>query len=146
MVYAVLLKTDLISEEIYNEHLDNLFMKKPDDRLLLDLETCFGNTDKAIQIIFDNIHEEQSFDYNCFRKILFEKLETIYNEECTDNIENTKKFFEKTYRIWLWLPLKIKYEQPFFTLCYADDIVKLPAEGDTSEIEITCRKMFDFYK
>ena len=47
LAYAILLYEDIVTEEEYQERLDALFLERPDDRTLLDLE-CETDIQEAV--------------------------------------------------------------------------------------------------
>jgi hypothetical protein len=121
----------------YGEYIDELFMKMPDNVLLLDLEWHSSDIQKTISEI-RNICYGKAINYDVFGQFLILKLKNIYFE----NRMNIQDFGTKAYAIWNQLPDEISKIEPFFTLCYADDPLSYGDEKQTRDIY---EKMFCFY-
>lgn len=136
--YAILLYVGSASDVEYKESLDAHFLKHPDNDLLLEFEWRTSEIEGAIKIIFDYCLEN-NVDYDTFGCFLIGKLEEIYYQ----NHMNIQYFGSKMYSIWSVLPSEIKNQEPFWTLCYADDPLSWGDEKQTRELY---QKMFQYYK
>lgn len=135
--YAFILSVGLVSDGDYKEYLDGQFMKDPENALLLELEWSTSDIPGTIKVIFDYCLEND-VDYDTFGRFLMIKLEEIYDQE---NIE-IQFFSSKMYSIWEMLPYEMQNEEPFLTLCHADDSMSWGDEGQTRELY---QKMFQYY-
>lgn len=137
--YAVLLCNDIIiTEEVYQKRLNELFTENPDHEMLLDLE---WETDiqKAMIYIKTHIdHQDLSLRHDVFGRILMEKVQEYYNR-CAD----IGTFAGKMYALWKDLPGNIQDQEPFWTLSYADDPLSW---GDEEQTRRIYEEMFDHYK
>ncbi|NFS12535.1 hypothetical protein FDE77_15025 [Clostridium botulinum] len=106
LLYSILLYVGLMSDAEYKEYLDALFLKNPDNDLLLELEWKTSDIEGTIKIIFYYCLEN-NVDYGVFGYFLI---------------------------IWRVLPSEIEDKEPFFTLCYADDPLSWGDEDQTREI------------
>ena len=138
LVYALLLDVGLVSCSEYSEYLDALFIKMPDNDLLLELEWCSSDMQKTVSTIRYNCYE-YDVDYDAFGRFLFLKLEEIYRQNKMD----IKNFGEKTYKIWLSFPEAIHCTEPFWTLNFSGDSLSWGDEKRTRELY---EKTFRFYK
>lgn len=136
--YAILLYVELMADVEYKEYLDALFLKNPDNDLLLELEWRTSDIEGTIKIIFDYCLEN-NVDYDIFGCFLISKLEELYYKDDMD----IQSFGSKMYSIWRVLPAEIEDKEPFWTLCYADDPLSWGDEGQTRELY---QKMFQYYK
>lgn len=137
LVYALLLDIGITSDSEYSEYLDALFMKMPDNYLLLELEWHFSDIQKSISIIRNHCNE-RCIDYDVFGRFLFLKLEQLYFQNRMD----IQTFGAKSYAIWQQLPPAIDQTEPFWTLSYADDPLSWGDEKQTRELY---EKAFGFY-
>ncbi|EES50203.1 hypothetical protein NE172_14735 [Clostridium botulinum] len=138
LLYSILLYVGLMSDAEYKEYLDALFLKNPDNDLLLELEWKTSDIEGTIKIIFYYCLEN-NVDYGVFGYFLISKLEELYYQDDMD----IQSFGSKLYSIWRVLPSEIEDKEPFFTLCYADDPLSWGDEDQTREIY---QKMFQYYK
>ncbi len=114
LALALLLNEGIVSKAEYEHTLDNLFLKSPEDSMLLYLETA---ADIETSIFYINAHiEYPAFDYDKFECILMKRLQKYYIS-CAD----INDFAAKMYSLWQHLPDKIKHEEPFLALNYAGD-------------------------
>ena len=114
LVYAILLYQNIITEEMYQKRLNELFLKDIENEIFLKLE---WETDINKAIIYIRTHiNYQNINYEEFGKSLMKVLKKYY--ECCTSIE---QFSEKMYLLWESLPERLQNEQPFFTLSYADE-------------------------
>ena len=127
----------LSEKEYYCTELDRLFMLSPKDNLLFELEDLGGDCGAALARIFPLV--ERSLNVDKFGKELFAALETIYNE----NKLTLEGFGRHCNMMWNWLPSELCYEEPFVTLCYANDPLSWGDEEQTRKIY---QKAFDHYK
>ena len=138
LVYALLLDVGIISKLEYGKFLDALFLEKPEDDLLLELEWNFSDIQKSISAIYYHFYD-CSIDYDAFGRFLFSKLEEIYYENRMD----IQTFGAKSYAIWKHLPDTIHQQEPFWTLCYADDPLSWSDEKQTRKLY---ENAFHYYK
>lgn len=112
---------------MYSNTLDKLFIENPEDENYLSLE---GMAPKEAVLHTIAIMHRNTFDTGYFGKILMESLRQIY-----ENIR-LETFAKKMYSLWNKLPGFVDKEEPFFTLCYADDCLSY---GD----EYQCRQLYE---
>ena len=137
LAYAFLYCEDIIvTEDLYQKRLDELFLKNLDNEMLLDLE---WETDikKAVTYIKTHVNY-QDINREAFGMALMEKLKEYY-----DNCEDIKEFAGRMYGLWESLPGNIQNEEPFWTLSYADDPLSW---GDEKQTRLIYEKMLDYYK
>lgn len=129
----------LSDKDDYAAELDCLFLKNPEDDLLLELEGL-GDDRAAAWARLGWLAERSNI--NLFGKELFAALEKSYNE----NKISLAEFGERCYDLWCALPYHpYQYEhiEPFCTLTYADDPLSWGDEKQTRELY---QAAFDFYK
>ena len=136
LAYAILLCQNIITEEMYQKKLNELFLKDIENEIFLKLE-WETDINKAIIYIRTRINY-QNINYEEFGKSLMKVLKKYY--ECCTSIE---QFSEKMYLLWESLPGRLQNEQPFFTLSYADDPLSW---GDEEQARSIYEHMFDYYK
>jgi hypothetical protein len=134
---ASLLRVGLMSDREYNEILDTLFIKMPENDLLLELEFVSSDMNKTISIILYYCGEH-NVDYTVFGLFLMEGLKKTYLNLSMD----IETFAAKAYELWKTIPSSIQRDEPFFTMCYADDPLSW---GDTEQTRALYEKMFRFY-
>lgn len=136
LVYAILLYEELVTENEYNERLDELFLNNPENDVFLYLE---WETDikKAIDYVRTHI-EYENLDFERFGRILMSKLKMAYIN-CLD----IKCFARRMYNLWESLPGNIQDIEPFWTLCYADDPLSW---GDEEQTRNIYERMLSYYK
>ena len=81
LAYAYLLGMDLISEAIYEEKLNELFLQNPTDEDLLELEFLNRNRKETIAYIRTYLNYN-SMDFDRFGGVLFRLLKPIYASMC----------------------------------------------------------------
>lgn len=135
-VYALLLRHGMLSEQVYHDRLDALFLKHPDDPLLLELE-WEPRIKYAIPLIERNV-DFHSFDVAQFGKTLMFFLERIYS-----TCEDLRWFGKKAYAVWEDLPYHIQELEPFFTLDYADEPLSWGDEAQTRRLYETAFHYYD---
>ncbi|MBQ4523134.1 MAG: hypothetical protein IJA10_09315 [Lachnospiraceae bacterium] len=136
LAYAYLLGMDLISEEIYEEKLNELFLQNPTDEDLLDLE--FLNRNRKETIIYIQTHlNYNSMDFDKFGRVLFGLLKPIYASM------DIRRFGNAMYSLWEKLPGNLQDMQPFLILCYADDPLSWGDEKQSREIY---EEMLEYYE
>lgn len=135
-VYLILFYEKIVTYDLYQKKLDSLFMKNPNNEILLNLE---WETDiERIRFYFRTNLDCQNLNEELFGKILMSKLKEYYNN-CSDiNI-----FAKKMYSIWINIPNSIQNKEPFWTLSYADDPL---AYGDEEQARFLCEKMLNYYE
>ena len=137
LVYAILFHEGiLVTEDLYQKRLDELFLENPDNEILLDLE-WERDTKKAIiyirtQVNYKKLNEDK------FGMILMEKLKEYY-DQCSD----VRLFSDRMYSLWESIPGQIQDNEPFWTLSYADDPLSW---GDEREVQLTYEAMLNYYK
>ena len=135
LAYAILLCQNIITEEMYQKKLNELFLKDIENEIFLKLE-WETDINKAIIYIRTRINY-QNINYEEFGKSLMKVLKKYY--ECCTSIE---QFSEKMYLLWKSLPGEIQNEQPFFTLSYADDPLSW---GDEKQTRSIYENMLNYY-
>lgn len=135
LVYAILLYQNIITEEMYQKRLNELFLKDIENEIFLKLE---WETDINKAIIYIRTHiNYQNINHEEFGKSLMKVLKKYY--ECCTSIE---QFSEKMYLLWESLPGRLQNEQPFFTLSYADDPLSW---GDEKQTRSIYENMLNYY-
>lgn len=135
LVYAILLYEKLVTENEYNERLDELFLNNPENDELLYLE---WETDIKKAVIYIRTRTNYNgLDYNRFGKILMGKLKPIY-----ENYSDIKGFASRMFSLWESLPGNIQNIEPFWTLSYADEPLSWGDEEQTRDIY---EHMLDYY-
>ena len=135
LVLVLLLNEGIVSKAEYEHTLDNLFLKSPEDSMLLYLETA---ADIKSSISYINAHiEYPAFDYNKFGRILMKRLKNYYIG-CAD----INDFAGKMYSLWQHLPDKIKCEEPFLTFNYAGDPLSW---GDEKQSRAVFEQIINFF-
>lgn len=126
-VYALLYSEGFDVWAMYSNILDKLFMEDSENENYFSLEEM---APKEAVLHTIAIMHRSTFDSKYFGKILMESLQQFY--------ENTaiEIFAKKMYSLWNKLPGFIDKEEPFFTLCYADDCLSY---GD----EYQCRQLYE---
>lgn len=126
-VYALLYSEGFDVWPLYADMLDKLFIEDPENEIYLSLE---GMASKEAVLHTLSFMNESEFDTEYFGKILMQSLLQIY--------ENTdiKLFARKMYSLWNKLPRHIGRNEPFFTLCYADDCLSYHDEEQ-------CRQLYE---
>ena len=135
LVYAILLYEELITEDVYNKRLDELFLDNPenDDLLSLEWETNIENA-----VIYIRTHVDyKSIDYDEFGRILMSRLKVFY-ESCQD----IKDYADRMYGLWESLPGNIQQIEPFFSLSYADEPLSW---GDEEQTRGIYESMLNYY-
>lgn len=136
LVYALLLDENIITEEEYNQRLNERFLDNSEDEHLLHL---IWETDITNARIYIKTHiGDNAFDNKRFGRNLMNKL-SVYYQNCPD----IKRFANQMYRLWQNLPEVLQDKEPFFTLCYADDFLSWGDEAQTRNIY---EKMLNYYK
>ena len=136
--YVYLWILGFTDEKQYYDSLDELFLNRASDNLLLDLECCtdvksaFGR----IKRYFD--YETSEFDIDLFWKTLFCCLKKSYL------MLNIELFATKCYELYNILPLAVeRFEEPFHTLCYIDDMLEFNGLQETKK---RIEEMLSFYE
>lgn len=138
LVYVLLAAEELLPWEAYESRLHALFLEHPEDDLLMDLEceTSVAGTRSYIRRYFD--YGCSVFDRGAFGMCLMDKLARVYGD--AGDIE---MFSTKMYSLWKELPGDLQFEQPFWTLSYADDCLSYGEEGQARTMY---EEAFQFYK
>lgn len=134
-VYMILLYEELVTENEYNEKLDELFLGNPENDDLLYLE---WETDIEKAIVYVRTHMDyNNLDPERFGEILMSKLKTVYI-----NCSDIKHFANRMYSLWESLPGNIQDIEPFWTLSYADDPLSW---GDEEQTRSIYEHMLNYY-
>ncbi len=134
-IYGLLMDLSPAAERLYNEKLDELFMKSSDNPYLLELELMCGNIGESV-IFISNHTDFTKLDLKVFRKQIIYILSSIYN---TIDIH---EFTELSYTLWNRLPGFIAHEEPFLMLSYAGDSLSW---GDSVSADKNYKKIFSYY-
>lgn len=135
LAYAYLFGMDLIPEAIYEEKLNELFLQKPTDEDLLELE--FLSRNRKETMVYIRIHlNYNSMDFDRLGRVLFRLLKPIYASV------DIHRFGEAMYSLWENLPGNLQGMQLFWTLCYADDPLSWGDEKQSREIY---EEMLEYY-
>ena len=111
--YALLFSEGYDFWKQYSERLDKLFLESPDNEEYLYLETLKSPKEAVLHIIA--VMSETSFDTDLFGRTLMKLLGQIYEKS------DLADFGTRMYSLWVKLPKSIGENEPFFTLCFADD-------------------------
>ena len=129
LVCVLLLCDGFELENEYQSKLDELFMLNPDDAVLLELE--FMSSDIKGSCLYLKAHFNYAqFDTARFGRFMMRQLAALYQQN------SLQYFAKKMYSLWQNLPDNISCEEPFWTLCYADDPLSW---GD----ERQCRELYE---
>lgn len=126
-------KNDYVSE------LDRLFLKDPEDDILLELE-CLGDDRAAAWARLGWLADRVNIDL--FGKELFAALEKVYSENRFPLAEFGRRCFE-LWRALPYHPYQYEHIEPFSTLTYADDPLSYGDEGQSRDLY---EAAFDYYK
>ena len=133
-VYSLLYAVGYEKVNEYEETLNRLFLNNPEDRNLLDLE---GMAFKDAMFHLRHLVNVLSFDTREFGKQLMRKIKPLYDGN------NIADFGKAMYRLWTLLPEKIKLEEPFHILSYADDCLGYGDEKQCRELYENALNFFD---
>lgn len=135
LAYAVLLCEGIVSDKVFNDRLDEIFLRDPKDEMLLELE-CMENAEKAAASL------RARFDYGKLDKALFGRAVMKELNEYHRICGTTERFGKKMYLLWESLPGCVQDEEPFSILTYADDPLFWGDERQSREIY---EKAFGYY-
>lgn len=138
LCYALLLNNNLMSADKYNENLNIMFLKNPDNNLLLELQFISLDSEASISLIFEYFYKTK-INKESFGVILLKELKNVYNTK----VMNIQEFGKHTYNLWHELPDEFASDEPFYTLCYADDPLSWNDEQQTQKIY---DELFEFYR
>ncbi|MGN0586895.1 MAG: hypothetical protein ACI4JF_06375, partial [Oscillospiraceae bacterium] len=113
-----------------------LFLAAPNNSELLELELISNNIKDSIVYIKTHI-DYAALNHNKFGKALMRLIKPIY-ESMDINV-----FGSKMYALWEGLAGNLQDEEPFLTLCYADDSL---SHGDERTTRQKYEKMLSFYE
>ncbi len=133
-VYSLLYDVGYEKVNEYEETLNRLFLNNPEDRNLLDLEEM---TFKDAMFHLRHLINVLSFDTMEFGKQLMSKIKPLYDGN------NIADFGKAMYRLWTLLPEKIKLEEPFYILSYADDCLGYGNEKQCQELYENALNYYD---
>ncbi len=136
LVYAILLYEEIITEEVYENRLNEMFIEDCNNEILLHLE-WENNFKNAISFIRTNV-DYDNFNHKIFGKALMGLLKKYYSD-CND----INLFGYKMYSLWESLPGNIQDIEPFWTLSYADDPLSWKDEMQSRELY---EKAFNYYE
>ena len=135
---VLLLGEGLIAPEDYQTVLDELFLEKPEEELLLTLEWT-RDLRKARKLILSQSSDPSApLDKDSFARSLFQKLQDIW----TSGRFTLREFGQHTYQLWEVLPPEWRQEDPLRVLAYADDHLSWHDEQASLRIY---EKLFRFY-
>jgi hypothetical protein len=132
-VYALLYSEGFDMWPSYTGTLDKLFIEDPENEIYLSLE---GMAPKEAVLHTLSIMDESEFDMESFGKILMQSLLRIYEDT------GIELFARKMYSLWNKLPRHIGQNEPFFTLCYADDCLSY---HDEEQCRLLYEKAMRYY-
>ena len=135
LAYVYLLSEDLIAFDVYENKLNEMFVKDIENEDLIELEYLSSSVKDTVVYIRTHINYN-SMDINKFGRQLFDLLKPIYN---TMDIEN---FANAMYSLWEGLAGNMQDIEPFWTLSYADDPLSWGDEKQTRKIY---EKMLAYY-
>lgn len=136
LVCVLLLCEGFNFEEEYQKTLDKLFMLNPENEVLLNLE--FMSNDIKGSCLYLKAHFNYTeFNADKFGQFLMQKLAVLYEQD------KLRHFAAKMYSLWQNLPDNISCEEPFWTLCYADDPLSW---GDERQCRELYEEMLNYYK
>lgn len=118
----------------YERELDDMFLKDPENDLLLELEGLGCDRAAAWTRIYPPTNVDE------FGKELFAALEKIYNE----NRFSLAEFGELCHDMWRELSAGFRNDEPFYSLSYA--YLPLGDYGDEEQTREFFQKAFDYYK
>ena len=137
---ALLYRAGIFPAGPYRETLDFLFREDPEDELLLELEWKAKDMEGSVALLQDICaRRTEQFSAERFGRMLMEGLRVVFEEEGMD----LRDFARRAYELWGLLPEPLRQEQPFWTLCYADDPLSWGDEAQTRELY---RDMLGFYQ
>lgn len=132
--YALLLCEGYDVWEIYSTELDRLFLDDPENDIYLQLELTPDIKQAALYII--SIINKEAIDIEIFGQTLMRAVSDIYKKS------DLQDFGKHMYSLWTHLPDSIGEQEPFFTLCYADDCLPY---GDETQCRNLYEKAMNFY-
>ena len=132
-VYALLYSEGFDVWLLYADKLDKLFVENMENETYLSLE---GMAPKEAVLHTLSIMDESEFDMESFGKILMQSLLRIYEDT------GIELFARKMYSLWNKLPRHIGQNEPFFTLCYADDCLSY---HDEEQCRLLYEKAMRYY-
>ena len=136
LVYAFLMEEGFPIENRYEEKLNELFMRSPDNEDLLELEFLSGKR-KETAIYIRTHMDVNGLDIYKFGKEFMGVLKPVY-----ESME-IHEFGSWMNRVWENLPDSLQKEDPFFALCYADDPLSW---GDEKQAREIYEKMLSYYE
>lgn len=136
---AVLLGAGSMSEAEYGKVLDSVFLRNPNQDILLELEWHSSDIKRSISLIraYCAEHEKDLKDtaLGCF---LFDRLKSRYLAPGAD----LHTFCGELYRVWSLLPQRLQTAQPFHTMSYADEPLSW---GDEAQTRRLCEYILHYY-
>lgn len=135
LVCVLLLCEGFNFEEEYQDTLDKLFMLNPEDEVLLDLEFMSGDIKGSCLYLKAHFNYTE-FNADKFGRFLMQKLAVLYEQN------KLRHFAAKMYSLWQNLPDNILCKEPFWTLCYADELLSW---GDERQCRELYEEMLNYY-
>lgn len=135
LVCVLLLCEGFNFEEEYKDTLDKLFMLNPEDEVLLDLEFMSGDIKGSCLYLKAHFNYTE-FNADKFGRFLMQKLAVLYEQN------KLRHFAAKMYSLWQNLPDNILCKEPFWTLCYADELLSW---GDERQCRELYEEMLNYY-
>lgn len=136
LAYAYLLSENFDVQASYESKLNELFLADTNNSDLLELELLSSNIKDSIIYIKTHI-DYADLNHDKFGRALMSLLKPIYESM------DINKFGSKMYSLWEGLAGNLQDEEPFLTLCYADDSLSYGDEGTACE---KYEKMLSFYE
>lgn len=134
--YEMLLKCELITINLYNEYLNELFLQYPENGLLLELQWCSDKSKEKMDIVLEYFRKVE-IDYDLFGNYLIDELKPIYKNM------DIESFTEKIYLLWNQLSHSIAQKEPFWSLSFAGEPLSW---GDERQARELYEKTFQYYE
>lgn len=131
LAYVYLYREGLMTETECRAKLDELFLRDPENELLLELEWNFqGIKETACRVWAYWGARAKEFSADAFGRVLMARLKDLYHQEGTD----IHWFAGRMYDLWEGLPPWLQNDQPFWAMCYGDDPLSWGDEAQTRQI------------
>ena len=129
--FVLLLQATIVTQEEYTDFLNGLFIEKPTNELLLELEFASNHFAETLTIINEVLNGRKTpLNYDVFGSVLFENIKKLYEK----NSLEIEVFYRKAYNVWKLLPDAVQHIEPFWTLLYADDCLSYGDEAQTRKL------------
>ena len=124
--------------DTFLSRIDELYMKDPYDGELIYIESLTSKKDIIIHT--SSLKDSDNIDINAYVDALMRYLSAEYYKSET----NLSDFSGKAYKIWSgWMPFDVSIKEPYYLLCWADDLLPLGYEKNCRELY---EKVFGRYK